>query len=225
MIPPGPGPSRSRRFFARLAGEAVLVLAIGATAGFARNALRTDPLPYRLSPSLLSIESGARAVFPKEALRLHDRAEHIFVDARSRDAFVSGHIAGALSLPVAQFDELIESLDLWAGGQPLLVYGGRAEPLSADELARRLIESGHAEVLLLAQSFEEWKRAGAPVETGSEGSLDEDESQAEDEERDEMDDDIDDDVDDEMNDDMSDEMDDDGSERASGRSFDAEEAR
>ncbi|MBP7669224.1 MAG: rhodanese-like domain-containing protein [Candidatus Eisenbacteria bacterium] len=213
MIPPGPGPSRSRRFFARLAGEAVLVLAIGATAGFARNALRTDPLPYRLSPSLLTIESGARAVFPKEALRLHDRAEHIFVDARSRDAFVNGHIAGALSLPVAQFDELIESLDLWAGGQPLLVYGGRAEPLSADELARRLIESGHAEVLLLAQSFEEWKRAGAPVETGSEGSLDEDESQADDEESDEMED------------DMNDVMDDDGGERASERSLDGEEAR
>ena len=189
MSSPEPGSSRSRRFGARLAGEAALIVVIGAGAGFARNALRTDPLPYHLSLALLSAESGARAVFPKEALRLHDRAEHIFVDARSRDAFAGGHIAGALSLPVAQFDELVESLDLWAGGQPLLVYGGRTEPLSADELARRLIESGHPDVLLLAQSFEEWNRAGGAVETGSEGSLDEEEARAGDEESDEMDDD------------------------------------
>jgi 3-mercaptopyruvate sulfurtransferase SseA len=49
------------------------------------------------------IDSVARA---KE---IFDNGKVLFVDARSQDNYEDGHISGAVSLPVGQFDEQVES--------------------------------------------------------------------------------------------------------------------
>jgi rhodanese-related sulfurtransferase len=161
-----------RRFWPRLLIEALVLAAIGAVAGLARNAARTEPLPYDLPETLLLAESGARPVFAREALRLYEAGDFIFVDAREPEEFLAGHVAGALSLPAGRCDELYDSLRLWAGGQPLLVYAGRDNFLPADELAHRLRERGEPRVLVLAAGFEGWAAQGCPVEAGTDGILD-----------------------------------------------------
>jgi len=173
---PRSGTGRASRSGAgRLILEALLLAALGAGAGLARNAARTDPLPFDLPASLLAAESGARAVFFGEAVRLYDEGETIFVDARETDAFLAGHVSGALSLPAGRFDELYESLQLWSGGQPLLVYANRDNALPADELARRLLEAGEEKVTVLASGFDGWAARGLPVESGEDGILESEE--------------------------------------------------
>ncbi|MEA3231463.1 MAG: rhodanese-like domain-containing protein, partial [Thermodesulfobacteriota bacterium] len=42
------------------------------------------------------------------ARKLYDSGKFVFVDARSRDDYEEGHIKGAVSLPVGEFDEKID---------------------------------------------------------------------------------------------------------------------
>ncbi|MFH1143746.1 MAG: rhodanese-like domain-containing protein [Candidatus Eisenbacteria bacterium] len=169
--------SGARRWWLRLTGEAAVLVALGAGAGFSLNVVRTDRLPLDLPPALLLAESGARAVFPAEAYARFREGESIFVDARDTAAFLEGHIEGALSLPLASFDELFDTFRIWTGGQPLIVYSARDQILPADELARRLIAAGETEVLILASGFEGWAAHGRPVEAGPEGLLEVEEFQ------------------------------------------------
>ncbi len=152
--------------------EVALLLALGSAGGLGLNAVRRDPLPYDLPASLLLTESGVRAVFLAEAHRHFASAQYVFVDAREEGTYRAGHIEGALSLPVARFDELYPELQLWAAGQPLLVYSGTRSLLAADELARRLKAAGEERVLLLAAGYEAWAARGLPVEAGNQGCLD-----------------------------------------------------
>ena len=159
----------------RILLETLVIVVIGAGAGVALNAFRPDPLPYALPGTVLETESGVRAVFIREAYRLFEAGDYIFVDAREEDEFRAGHIEGALSLPFERFPTLYPELQVWAAGQPLLVYGGSANLIAADELARALREQGEEELLIFAAGFESWRAHGYPVETGETGQLSESE--------------------------------------------------
>ena len=155
----------------RIALETLVVLLIGAGAGAALNAFRPAPLPYTLPGTVLETESGVRAVFIREAHRLFEAGDYIFVDAREDGEFRAGHIEGALSLPAEEVNALYPELQIWASGQPLLVYGGSENLLAADELARALREKGEKEVLIFAAGFEGWRARGYPIEGGDAGRL------------------------------------------------------
>jgi len=165
----------SRSFLAgllrRAVPETLVLIALGAAAGFALNARRADPLPLDLPGFLLLPESGAQVVFPMQAREHFEAGDHIFVDARAEAAYVERHIEGALSVPVARFDELAAELRLWTAGQPVVVYGSEHDFVSADDLARRLIAAGEQQVVLLVPGLEAWVARGLPVETGSDGIL------------------------------------------------------
>jgi rhodanese-related sulfurtransferase len=148
-----------------------ILLVLSAGAGAILNGLRRDGLPYDLPASVLTNESGVRAVFIGEARRLFDEADYVFVDARREEDYRAGHIEGALSLPAAQFDALYPELQVWAAGQPLLVYGSAFGPLIAEDLARHLRERGEKEVLLFAPGYEGWLARGYPTATGDDGVL------------------------------------------------------
>jgi rhodanese-related sulfurtransferase len=157
----------------RIAFEILVLLVIGVGAGALLNALRPDPLPYALPGTVLETESGVRAVFLREGHRLFEAGEYIFIDAREEAEFRAGHIEGALSLPAERFDALYPELQVWAAGQPLLIYGGSENLLAADELARALREKGEKQLLIFAAGFEGWRARGYPIETGDAGRLSE----------------------------------------------------
>jgi rhodanese-related sulfurtransferase len=155
----------------RIALEILAILLIGAGAGVLLNALRPDPLPYALPGTVLETECGVRAVFIREAHRLFEAGDYVFVDAREDGEFRAGHIEGALSLPAEQFRALYPELQVWAAGQPLLIYGASENLLAADELARSLREEGEPKLLIFAAGFEGWRARGYPTETGEAGRL------------------------------------------------------
>jgi rhodanese-related sulfurtransferase len=157
----------------RIALEILAILLLGAGAGAVLNALRPDLLPYALPGTVLETESGVRAVFIREAHRLFEAGDYVFVDARAEDEFRAGHIEGALSLPVERFSALYPELQVWTAGQPLLVYGGSEDLLAADQLARALREQGEKQLVIFAAGYEGWRARGYPVETGDAGRLSE----------------------------------------------------
>jgi 3-mercaptopyruvate sulfurtransferase SseA len=154
----------------RLVETAALAL-LATVLGLAVNAVRREPLPYNLPGRLLLTESGARVVFLNEGRRLFNEAEFVFVDARGDEVFVAGHIEGALSLPPQRFDELYAELQLWTGGQPLLLYGDTGDLLAPDDLAQQLLAAGEERVVILAEGFAAWQAHGHPVDRGVEGLL------------------------------------------------------
>ena len=47
---------------------------------------------------------------PQAAKQVFDAGEALFVDVRSRDMFAAGHIPGAVSLPLGDFDSALEDV-------------------------------------------------------------------------------------------------------------------
>ena len=99
--------------------------------------------------------------------KLYDAGAALVIDAREKEEYTDGHIAGATSLPyndaMAEPDK-VKKLD--AAGKPIVVYcsGGDCE-LSMD-LAKLLVENGKRKVLVYEGGFPEWSGAGYAVTKG-----------------------------------------------------------
>ncbi|MGD2186649.1 MAG: rhodanese-like domain-containing protein [Desulfobacterales bacterium] len=105
------------------------------------------------------IKSVARA---KE---IFDNGNVLFVDARSEDNYEDGHIPGAVSLPVGQFDELIESfLDRYSSNQPIVTYCSGRTCEDSHILAQFLAETGFTNVRIFIDGFPGWAAEGYPIE-------------------------------------------------------------
>ncbi|MCK4303583.1 MAG: rhodanese-like domain-containing protein [Candidatus Eisenbacteria sp.] len=156
--------------------QGLVLVAIGAAAGFALNQTRLDPLPLNLPSNLLLTESGAQVIFLGKARQLFEEGNYIFVDARPQQAFLEQHIEGAFSLPLEHFARLHLELQAWTAGQPILIYGRAAASLVPDDLARQLQKAGEEQVAMLAVGFEAWRDRGYPVESGPEGLLSDEDS-------------------------------------------------
>jgi rhodanese-related sulfurtransferase len=99
----------------------------------------------------------------KELLRRARTPDIVILDTRPANEYFSGHIAGALSVPVDTLQRRLRQLPkdkayvAYCRG-PYCVYADRAVEIlrSRGRRARRLLEG-----------FPEWKAAGFPVETGA----------------------------------------------------------
>lgn len=85
----------------------------------------------------------------------------LFVDARSEEEFSRGHIDGAVSLPLDSLDSaIIDFLDRWQPGEPIVVYCGSPSCGLSTNLANLLRDQyGLDNVWVLRGGFDEWRRA------------------------------------------------------------------
>jgi rhodanese-related sulfurtransferase len=85
------------------------------------------------------------------------------IDVRSRDAFNTSHITGAISFPLSQLaEESPINLELV---RDIYVYGSSDEETAA--AAALLKEAGYQNVAELAGGMAAWKAAGFPIEGNS----------------------------------------------------------
>lgn len=92
-------------------------------------------------------------------------AEVVLVDARSKAKYRSGHITGAISIPV---DSRI-SVGLLARLQrasTVIVYCASSNCLAADDEALALIKAGVEEVYVFRGGISQWSRAGYQLVAG-----------------------------------------------------------
>jgi rhodanese-related sulfurtransferase len=100
-----------------------------------------------------------------DAAKIFYDDDTLFVDARSTEDYESGHIPGAVSLPVGQFDERIEvfmkqvPLD-----QPIVTYCSGRTCEDSHQLARLLMEAGFSEVRIFIDGFPGWQAEGYPID-------------------------------------------------------------
>lgn len=91
----------------------------------------------------------------------------IFIDARRKEVYVEGHVAGAFRADMASF----KSGDpAWLSGLPkdlaLIVYCNGGDCDESEHVAQLLDASGFQAVYVMHDGFPGWKAAGHPTETG-----------------------------------------------------------
>ncbi|MRR57257.1 MAG: rhodanese-like domain-containing protein [Deltaproteobacteria bacterium] len=96
---------------------------------------------------------------------LFARNEAVFVDAREASVFSNGHVKGAFSFPVGEFDaKLAEFRGKVAKDAILVIYCNGFGCHDSKLLGEKLVERGYNQILLFEGGFPEWKDAGLPTE-------------------------------------------------------------
>ncbi len=99
------------------------------------------------------------------ARKIYDSKTALFVDARSHESYEEGHIPGAVSLPVGQFDGQIDSfINKYPPEQPIVTYCSGRTCEDSHHLAQLLLESGFVNVRVFIDGFPGWEAEGYPVE-------------------------------------------------------------
>ena len=104
----------------------------------------------------------AEAVSMEELLKRARAKDVVILDTRPAAEYVSGHIAGAISVPV---DELRTHLRRLPKDREYVAYCRGPYCVYADQAVMLLRSKGRRARRLLA-GFPEWRAAGLPVETG-----------------------------------------------------------
>lgn len=99
------------------------------------------------------------------AAKIFYDGDTLFVDARSKEDYENGHIPGAISLPVGQFDGRIESfMNQYPLEQPIVTYCSGRTCEDSHHLARLLSDVGFSEVRIFIDGFPGWQAEGYPIE-------------------------------------------------------------
>lgn len=87
------------------------------------------------------------------------------VDARAGSVYRSGHIPGALSLPLGEKETRYPLIrDALVPGRTIVVYCIDRDCLDSAFLAAWLVEQGYHDVMVFPEGFAGWRGAGNPVE-------------------------------------------------------------
>jgi len=152
----------------KIVGEIVFIILIASILGFSYNTL---------SPSGISIVSpyprlkNEKDVFEphvidlKKAFSLFSSGA-VFLDAREPDEYYLGHIFGSRNLPYEELEKYSALLDSLPKDTTIVTYcDGEGCELSL-HLARELLKKGFWKVYAFYAGWNEWAKAGYPVDVG-----------------------------------------------------------
>lgn len=152
----------------RILMQSAVIALLGLLAGLAINhRLVLDAFAGRLAPPATTAQSTAGHL-PQPVLLAEVRdllaAGARPVDARDQAQFADGHLPGALSLPLGEFDVQLDAFRRQvAGGETLVLYcSGYGCPDSFD-LGVLLLAAGYLDVRVFEGGLPEWRDAGLPV--------------------------------------------------------------
>ena len=117
--------------------------------------------------SLPTLEEAIVSLEEARALFLTHGA--VFIDARPRELYLSGHIQGALNLPAADIEGTFPQVLREVPPESLIIAYCDGESCTlSKELAFELAARGYAHVRVLVNGWSVWQEAKLPVETGEE---------------------------------------------------------
>jgi rhodanese-related sulfurtransferase len=113
--------------------------------------------PEEWRPEEISNVARAKEIF--------DNGNVTFVDARSQDDYKDGHIPGAVSLPLGQFDKQIESfLNQNSPDTRIVTYCSGRTCEDSHNLARLLSDVGFTHVSVFIDGLPGWEAQGFAIE-------------------------------------------------------------
>ncbi len=145
---------------------ACLAVAVGVLRGVPDvAATRTEDPTSCTAPVIARPE--VRWIEQDEARAMIDDAEVSFVDARPRDAYESGHIAGALSVPMETGVIDDRAIALVRGALTVITYCDTGSECAASRrLAGLLAEAGLPDVRVMRGGMPAWLDNDYPAEAG-----------------------------------------------------------
>jgi rhodanese-related sulfurtransferase len=160
--------------------QVIIILLFSLGTGLVVNMFRLTPLPLIGDWSHGSLRLRGETDIPiislEDATVKFLSSETLFLDARSRADYQSGHIKGALHLPVHEggfhlpvheggFGEMLQRFSLKVDrGRELIVYCDGVDCSLSPELASVLRGLGYRDVKILINGWTEWMMAGMPFE-------------------------------------------------------------
>ena len=103
------------------------------------------------------------------AKALFDEGEALFVDARDSLSYREGHIKGAVTFPVNEFDDRIEAfLDHYPSSRFMVIYCSGRECEDSHTLAQYLAEMGYVRLKVFIDGYDGWQKEGFAVESETE---------------------------------------------------------
>jgi rhodanese-related sulfurtransferase len=110
-------------------------------------------------------EKGMATASLEEAKIIVDTFSHIVLDARKTADFEAGHLPGAMSLPLLEFDAAFSGIaPLLTPDQPVMVYCSGKECDESIKLGEILFEAGYTNITLFAGGIIAWQEAGFEVQ-------------------------------------------------------------
>ena len=117
------------------------------------------PAPPANAPSFAVIDAATAAGL------LH-KGGVVFVDARPAEEYAAGHIPGARSFPVYQFDDYAATfLQAVQPGASLVVYCTGVNCSDSHLLADKLVQLGYPNIRIFSGGMAAWREKGYAVET------------------------------------------------------------
>jgi rhodanese-related sulfurtransferase len=101
----------------------------------------------------------------KTAKQIYDKGSAVFVDARSIENFKNGHIKGAESLPLDQFDNFIKAFKKkYPANTFIVTYCSGRTCGDSHRLEQLLFDHGYVNVSIFIDGYQGWKAEGYPIE-------------------------------------------------------------
>ncbi len=101
----------------------------------------------------------------KIAKQIYDSGEAVFVDARSLEDYEEGHIKGAVSLSVGQFNVVIDTFKTqYSTASTIVTYCSGRTCDDSHKLAQLLFEQGYTKVGVFIDGYPGWEAEGFPIE-------------------------------------------------------------
>lgn len=146
-----------------------IILLIAAVMAVAVNRLRPDgrlPLMASRPPASTAAQNdGGDQISLDQARELFEQKAALFLDARSREDYLRGHIRGALSLPWQEADDRIaEIANRLDENKIVITYCDGDRCTLSHHLASYLKDMGFPRVQVLKNGWSLWRQNGLPVE-------------------------------------------------------------
>jgi rhodanese-related sulfurtransferase len=133
------------------------------------NQVRSDSIPLLgdWSPEArITLKFGKNILIPfEEAKDKFLTGSAVFLDARTPELYLNGHIHGARNLPLAEFDQLADKVFMEFPEDTLFVtYCDGEDCVLSAELALKLKEIGYENVRVLHNGWSLWKSHHLPFQ-------------------------------------------------------------
>ena len=151
--------------------QSIGIIIISGALGIAVNAFRAEgiPLMERWQEKVLNeqLTGGLPAVSLKQVKEAYKSGAALLVDARDPEFFERGHIPGAVSFPVRDFDSVFPRLEEQLRAAPRVnTYCDGASCEMSVELTEKLLFAGLEYIEIFTGGIKQWQGAGQPIEEG-----------------------------------------------------------
>lgn len=103
---------------------------------------------------------------PLKLRRMIQEGNLVLLDVRQEFLYGQGHLPGALSFPLHEFDKNRKELgQVMSGQQPVVVYCSGVTCQDSHKFAQKLVAMGAKGVMVYGGGFEEWSEMGFEIET------------------------------------------------------------